>query len=206
MVVTEPASAIRRVLRLVLPALVVLFAAAVPAAALESSPVSSARDTATLVSDTDAVAPGTPFRMALRLRMQPGWHTYWQNPGDAGVAPEMKLNLPPGATAGPIDWPTPQRIAEGSLMTYAYTGEVLLPITVTPGNAAGPVEATATGWSARKSASLNRAGSNSTCRRGSRRPRSRRRCSRVPIRRGRSPPRGRRLSRRMAGCGSAAPN
>ena len=143
MVVTEPASAIRRVLRLVLPAVVVLFAAAGPAAALESSPVSSARDTATLVSDTDAVAPGTPFRVALRLRMQPGWHTYWQNPGDAGVAPEMKFTLPPGATAGPIDWPTPQRIAEGPLMTYAYTGEVLLPITVTPANAAGLVEATA---------------------------------------------------------------
>ncbi len=143
MVMTEPVPAIRRVLRLVLPAVVVLFAAAAPAAALESSPVSSAHDTATLVSDTDAVAPGTPFRIALRLRMQPGWHTYWRNPGDAGVAPQMKLTLPPGATAGPIDWPTPQRVAEGPLMTYAYTGEVLLPITVTPGNAVGPVEATA---------------------------------------------------------------
>ena len=69
---------------------------------------------------------------ALRLRLAPGWHTYWQNPGDAGVPPELELDLPSGATAGPIAWPVPQRVAEGSLMTYAYTGEVLLPVTVTP--------------------------------------------------------------------------
>src|SRR5262249_44816973 len=48
-----------------------------PAMALESAPVSSARATATLVSETDAVAPGTSFRVGLRLRLAPGWHTYW---------------------------------------------------------------------------------------------------------------------------------
>ena len=83
------------------------------AGALESAPVASARATASLVSDTDTVAPGTPFRVGLRLRLAPGWHTYWQNPGDAGVPPELELDLPPGATAGPIAWPAPQRIAGG---------------------------------------------------------------------------------------------
>ena len=34
--------------------------------------------TATLVSDTDAVAAGVPMRLGLRLEMAPGWHTYWQ--------------------------------------------------------------------------------------------------------------------------------
>ena len=29
---------------------------------------------------------GQPFRVGLRLRLAPGWHTYWQNPGDAGAA------------------------------------------------------------------------------------------------------------------------
>ena len=77
-------------------------------------------------------APGKPFRVGLRLRLAPGWHTYWQNPGDAGVPPELELTLPPGGTAGPIDWPAPRRIAEGPLMTYAYTGDLLLPVTMTP--------------------------------------------------------------------------
>ena len=72
--------------------------------------------------------PGTPFRVGLRLRMADGWHTYWKNPGDAGVPPELTIE---GGTQSPIDWPTPRRVAEGPVMTYAYTGEVLLPVTVT---------------------------------------------------------------------------
>jgi thiol:disulfide interchange protein DsbD len=102
--------------------------AAGPAGALESAAVSSKRAVATLVSDTDTMQPGVPFRVGLRLRMAPGWHTYWKNPGDAGVAPELAIE---GVKQSPIDWPTPRRVAEGPLMTYAYTGEVLLPVTVT---------------------------------------------------------------------------
>ncbi len=108
--------------------IVLVLIAAVPARALESAPVASKRDVATLVTDTDAMRPGTPFRVALRLRMAEGWHTYWKNPGDAGVAAELTIQ---GVKQSPIDWPTPRRIAEGSVMTYAYTGEVLLPVTVT---------------------------------------------------------------------------
>ena len=113
--------------------LLALFACwGLPAAALESALATSPRATASLVSDVDTVAPGQAFRVGLWLRLAPGWHTYWQNPGDAGVPTELDLNLPPDATAGPIVWPAPQRVAEGSLMTYAYNGEVLLPVTVTP--------------------------------------------------------------------------
>ena len=107
---------------------------AVPAWALESAPVVSKRATVTLVTDTDAVAPGTPFRAALRFELTEGWHTYWKNPGDAGVPPELILDLPPGVTAGPIDWPAPNRVAEGTVMTYAYNGDFLLPVTVRTGD------------------------------------------------------------------------
>jgi thiol:disulfide interchange protein DsbD len=65
----------------------------------------------------------------LSHRLTPGWHSYWQNPGDAGVAPDLQFDAP--ATAGPITWPAPQIVAEGPVTTYAYTGEVLLPVTVT---------------------------------------------------------------------------
>jgi thiol:disulfide interchange protein/DsbC/DsbD-like thiol-disulfide interchange protein len=139
MVVTIARWSIRGVMCLALA----LLAAARPAAALESAAVTSAHDTVTLISDTDAIAPGTPFRIALRIRLAPGWHTYWRNPGDAGVAPQVKFILAPGATAGPIDWPVPRRLAEGSLITYAYTGNVVLPITITLGSSTGPVEAQA---------------------------------------------------------------
>jgi len=48
----------------------------------------------------------------------------------------LDLTLPKGAVAGPLGWPAPQRIAEGPLMTYAYTGEVLLPLTIAPARGA----------------------------------------------------------------------
>jgi thiol:disulfide interchange protein DsbD len=117
--------------------LIALAAWSAPAGALESAPVATAHATATLLSDVESVASGQTFRVGLRLRLAPGWHTYWQNPGDAGVPPELTFDLPSGATAGQITWPVPQRVPEGPLMTYAYTGEVLLPVTITPGPNAG---------------------------------------------------------------------
>jgi DsbC/DsbD-like thiol-disulfide interchange protein/cytochrome c biogenesis protein CcdA len=117
--------------------ILLLFGPAIPAAALESTAVRSPRATVSLVSETDTVAPGTPFRVGLHFQLAPGWHTYWKNPGDAGVAMELELTLPPGAQGGPIVWPTPQRLAEGSLITYAFTGDLLLPLTVTPRQDAG---------------------------------------------------------------------
>lgn len=123
--------------------ILLLLAAARPLLAAESAPVSSKRLTATLVTDTDAVAEGRPFRLGLRLQMAPGWHTYWQNPGDAGQPPELTLTLPQGTAATPVEWPAPQRLAEGPIMTYAYTGEVLLPLTVTPGAGPQTIKATA---------------------------------------------------------------
>ena len=107
---------------------VLMAVTATGAHALESAPVSSRRAVATLVTDVDTMQIGNPFRVALRLRMADGWHTYWKNPGDAGVPPELTIE---SANQSAIDWPTPRRVAEGPVMTYAYTGEVLLPVTVT---------------------------------------------------------------------------
>lgn len=133
-------------LRPVLLAAAVVLTAVPHARALESAPVRSERVTATLVSDADAAQPGVPLRLGLRLRLAPGWHTYWRNPGDAGAPPELELRLPDGATAGPIAWPAPQRLPEGPVMTYGYTGEMLLPVTVQPAPSGGPlhIEASAT--------------------------------------------------------------
>ena len=134
--------------RLLLIIFVLLTGLATQARALESAPAVSKRDTVSLVTDTDAISPGTPFRIGLRFRLAPGWHTYWRNPGDAGVAPELDLALPRGAVAGPIVWPMPQRVLEGSVMTYAYTGEVLLPLTVILAARSQPASAPAASASA----------------------------------------------------------
>lgn len=105
-----------------------------PALAYETAPVTTKRSVATLITDADSVAPGGQIRIALRLRLTEGWHTYWQNPGEAGVPIELVPSLSSGATAGPIEWPVPGRISEQSITTYGYSGEVVLPIRVTLGS------------------------------------------------------------------------
>ncbi len=88
---------------------------------------------AELVADTTAVTPGKPFTVGLLLRMEKGWHTYWQYPGDSGLPTEINLKLPPGWEAGPVQWPIPQRLVEpGDIRIYGYHDEVLLTQQVTP--------------------------------------------------------------------------
>ncbi|MBU2655231.1 protein-disulfide reductase DsbD family protein [Acidomonas methanolica] len=100
--------------------------------AAESSPVVSARDVATLVTNRDAAGPDQTLSVGLHLKLKPGWHTYWLNPGDAGEAPTLKVTASGGQTgmSGALHFPTPVRIADGGLMSYAYVGEVTLPATL----------------------------------------------------------------------------
>jgi len=87
---------------------------------------------AELIPEKTTIEPGTPFDIALHLHADPGWHTYWINPGDAGLATTIKWTLPPGFTAGPIQWPTPEKHEMGGIMTYGYAGDVYLLTTITP--------------------------------------------------------------------------
>jgi len=123
-----------------LPFLALALLAAQPVQAVESPAVVSPRATATLVADSAAVAPGTTFQAGLRLRLAEGWHSYWRNAGDAGAPTEISFSLPDGASASPIAWPLPERIAFGPLVNYGYRGEVLLPVTLTVPATAQPGE------------------------------------------------------------------
>lgn len=87
---------------------------------------------ASLVADTTSIVPGQIFRAGLLLRMESGWHTYWENPGEAGLATAITWDLPPGFSAGPIKWPVPTRMVEpGDIHAFGYKGEVLLIIPIT---------------------------------------------------------------------------
>lgn len=82
---------------------------------------------AALVSEQTAITPGQPFAVALRLKLPETWHTYWRNPGDSGAPASIQWILPYGFTAGPILWPSPERIVvEGPIVSYGHHGEVLL--------------------------------------------------------------------------------
>jgi thiol:disulfide interchange protein len=66
---------------------------------------------------------GDKVELAFVMRPKPGWHGYWQNPGDAGQPATVEWTLPAGATAGPLRYPVPQRLLISGLMNYVFERE-----------------------------------------------------------------------------------
>jgi hypothetical protein len=85
-----------------------------------AAPVQTPHVEAELVSAVRSIEPGKPFTVALRLQHDEYWHTYWKNPGDSGMATAIEWTLPEGFSAGPIQWPTPQRIPIPPLANFGY--------------------------------------------------------------------------------------
>ncbi len=81
---------------------------------------------ARLVASVDAVHAGDEILVGVNQRIIPHWHTYWINSGDSGLPTTINYKLPTGATAGEIQWPTPERITLGSVTNYGYANEVTL--------------------------------------------------------------------------------
>jgi thiol:disulfide interchange protein len=92
-----------------------------------------------LVPETVEPANGSTVTLALVMSPRPGWHGYWQNPGDAGVGTRIAWRLPRGVTAGPIRFPVPERLVIQGLMNYVYEGEhaLLVDLAVPAGLAPG---------------------------------------------------------------------
>jgi thiol:disulfide interchange protein len=87
--------------------------------------VQTERTEAELVAEQQHAQPGTVAWVALRLRPDPGWHTYWRNPGDSGLPTRLQWVLPEGVTAGEIHWPYPEVERIGEIANYGYSQETL---------------------------------------------------------------------------------
>ncbi len=76
----------------------------------------------------EGLAAGKPAWLGLKLEHQPGWHTYWKNPGDSGLPTTLQWTLPAQASTDEIAWPTPKKLPVGPLMNYGYEATLLLPV------------------------------------------------------------------------------
>jgi thiol:disulfide interchange protein len=92
-----------------------------------------------LIAETDRPTPGSTVSLAIRMTPQPGWHGYWRNPGDSGIGPGVRWTLPHGAAAGPLEYPVPDRLVVGGLVSYVHEGSyaLLLRLRVPEGIAPG---------------------------------------------------------------------
>jgi thiol:disulfide interchange protein DsbD len=68
-----------------------------------------------LIAEDVSLQPGRTQWIGLLFEMEPGWHVYWVNPGDAGDPPRPTIR-----------WPVPTRLVIGPVVDYGYEGRVLL--------------------------------------------------------------------------------
>lgn len=93
-----------------------------------------------LVSDVTAIQPGHTFYVGLWIQHEPGFHTYWSNPGLAGVPTVLAPELPPGFTAGAMIYAPPDKVKMAGLRVHGYEHDVLVALPLTaPEDLSGPV-------------------------------------------------------------------
>lgn len=87
-------------------------------------------------------APGLTngrYSAAIDIAMEAGAHTYWKQPGDAGVPPVFSFNGSENVAEARVVFPTPSRISEEGIEAFGYTDEATFPVLVTPRDASKPV-------------------------------------------------------------------
>lgn len=98
--------------------------------AVPAAPAAHAK--VTLVRGAREAAPGATVDVGVSFAIDPGWHLYWNGRNDTGEAPKVRLDLPPGVTAGPTLWPAPERhVSGGDILDHVYQHGVTLVIPVT---------------------------------------------------------------------------
>ena len=87
---------------------------------------------AKLLLSHEIAKPGSAITAGIELKMDKGWHTYWLNPGAAGIPTSVKWTLPKGITAGDIQWPVPEKFLSLGATGYGYHDEtvLLVPLTI----------------------------------------------------------------------------
>lgn len=103
---------------------------ALPAKADESSTAARGHVSLRLVSDRSAFQPGEDAALGnigVLISPEPGWHVYWKNPGESGVATNIRWTAPESVSIGELLWPVPEVYEEeGNITTYGYGKPFLL--------------------------------------------------------------------------------
>ena len=78
------------------------------------------------------------IRGAVQIDLKPGWVTYWRNPGETGVPPQLATDGSENVKSAALGFPPPVALDEGGAAAIGYDSPVALPLTLvqaTPGRA-----------------------------------------------------------------------
>lgn len=73
-----------------------------------------------LIARNSEIRPSRTFQIALRFKIEPGWHIYWQNPGDTGVATNVDWKLPKGFQHVSDEWSRPHKFVSSGIVSYGH--------------------------------------------------------------------------------------
>lgn len=81
-----------------------------------------------------ALAPDVDghVRAALQIEPGPGWITYWREPGESGIPPQLSIEPGSKATIEKIGYPVPKLITLGSIREVGYDAPISLPLDIQP--------------------------------------------------------------------------
>lgn len=77
---------------------------------------------------------------AIEFRLQPGWKTYWRNPGDTGLPPSFDWSGSANLAGLTLHWPAPEAIPSGDGVALGYHDRLVLPFTARPADRDRPVD------------------------------------------------------------------
>ncbi len=81
-----------------------------------------------------AVTTGDGFEVAVVLTTNPGWHIYWKNSGEAGLATKVEVEFAGsgmGSKVGAVEFPLPTKFVEpGGIVDFGYTGRTVFLVPV----------------------------------------------------------------------------
>jgi DsbC/DsbD-like thiol-disulfide interchange protein len=114
---------------------------AVAAEPLRASPWTPSVNSQARLLAAGGPEPGSPivYRAGLEIELKGSAHTYWRQPGDAGVPPQISFEGSRNLKSAELRYPAPVRIDENGLQVFGYRRNVILPIDVRPVNPAQPV-------------------------------------------------------------------
>jgi DsbC/DsbD-like thiol-disulfide interchange protein len=93
---------------------------------------------ARLIAGAKTKTPDATFvRAGIEIKLDPGWKTYWRDPGDTGVPPTFDFSGSDNVRSATVMWPAPERFPDGAGgNSIGYVDHVILPLRVTPQDAA----------------------------------------------------------------------
>jgi DsbC/DsbD-like thiol-disulfide interchange protein len=76
----------------------------------------------------------------IAFQLEPGWKTYWRNPGDSGVPPRFDFSKSENIEAVTVLWPAPTKFDDGAGgHSMGYHNQVVLPLRIVAKSVDKPV-------------------------------------------------------------------